>query len=120
MPATLNALKEEFEEPEIVGYSVKYSREEKSLDLKKLPELNQVRQFLYIFKIRIFFSFFFQIADVKVGREEVVKARFVDDFLYWFTTTTTITSTTTSYSATTTFTIDGCTPAGSFSYTACG
>ena len=65
-------------------------------------------------------NFFFQIADVKAGREEVVKARFVDDFLYWFTTTSTITSISTSYSATTTFTIDGCTPAGSFSYTACG
>ena len=63
MPATLNALKEEFEEPEIVGYSVKYSREEKSLDLKKLPELNQVRQFLHIFKITIFFFFFFFFLD---------------------------------------------------------
>ena len=70
MPATLNALKEEFEEPEIVGYSVKYSREEKSLDLKKLPELNQVRQFLYIFKIRNFFSFFFRLLMLKLDEKK--------------------------------------------------
>ena len=70
MPATLNALKEEFEEPEIVGYSVKYSREEKSLDLKKLPELNQVRQFLYIFKIRNFFSFFFRLLMSKLDEKK--------------------------------------------------
>ena len=71
MPATLNALKEEFEEPEIVGYSVKYSREEKSLDLKKLPELNQVRQFLYIFIIRIFFFFsFFRLLMSKLDEKK--------------------------------------------------
>ena len=70
MPATLNALKEEFEEPEIVGYSVKYSKEEKSLDLKKLPELNHVRQFLYIFKIRIFFFFFFRLLMSKLDEKK--------------------------------------------------
>ena len=94
---------EEYEQPKIIGYSVQYpnkTRTEKSFDLSKLQELNQV-------------------ADVQMGREEIVQPRFIDQYLYWFTTTTT--STLTSYTKTTTFTIDGCTPAGNdFVYSACG
>ena len=101
-PALTQIIEEE-EKPEIVGFSVNYSRNEKSeksLDLSKLQELNQV-------------------ADVKMGTEEVIQPRFIDQYLYWFTTTTT--STFTSYTKTTTFTISGCTPAGGdFEYSACG
>ena len=43
IPAAIREI-EEIEEPVIVGYSVEYSRNEKSLDLNKLPELNQVRK----------------------------------------------------------------------------
>ena len=42
IPAAIKEF-EESEEPEIIGYSVEYSRNEKSFDLNKLPELNQVR-----------------------------------------------------------------------------
>ena len=42
IPAAIREI-EEIEEPVIVGYSVEYSRNGKSLDLNKLPELNKVR-----------------------------------------------------------------------------
>ena len=47
---------------------------------------------------------------------EPASGRFLS--FYWYTSTTTSTKTT--YTKTTTFTITACTPAGSFSYSACG
>merc|ERR1712029_1031604 len=85
------------EEPTVIGHSVSTNRRnDKSMNLSKLDELNQI-------------------ANVRTA-EEKVEPRFF--LFYWYTST--ITTTATSYTKTTTFTIAGCTPAGSFSYAVCG
>ena len=75
-------------------------RNDKSLALSKLEELNQL-------------------ANVKTSRNMVESRADPRFFLfYWYTST--ITTTTTSFSTTLTFSLTVCTPAGSFSYSACG
>ena len=105
------------EEPTVVGYSVSSNRRnDKSMNLSKLEELNQVSQDSYLSKNCLkSYNFFLQIANVRTT-EEKVEPRFF--LFYWYTST--ITTTATSFTLTTTFTIVGCTPAGSFSYAVCG
>ena len=105
------------EEPTVVGYSVSSNRRnDKSMNLSKLEELNQVSQDSNLSKNRLKgYNFFLQIANVRTT-EEKVEPRFF--LFYWYTST--ITTTATSFTLTTTFTIVGCTPAGSFSYAVCG
>ena len=105
------------EEPTVIGYTVSTNRRnDKSMNLSKLDELNQVGKdsasshFLNNSKKLIFF----QIANVRTAEEKVEPRYFL---FYWYTTT--ITTTKTTYTKTTTFTLQGCSPA-SFAYSLCG
>merc|ERR1712241_79535 len=76
------------------------TRNDKSLPISKLEELNQI-------------------ANVRASDKNVderVDPRFF--LFYWYTST--ITTTSTPYSTTKTFTLTKCTPAAGFAYAACG
>ena len=75
-------------------------RNGKSLALSKIDELNQL-------------------ANVKTSKD-VIESRADPRFFLFYWYTSTITTTTTSYSSTLTFSLTVCTPAGTFSYSACG
>merc|ERR1711902_237098 len=78
--------------------NVKEARNERSLNLSKLEQLNQL-------------------ANVKTSEStDAIEPRFF--LFYWYTST--VTTTTTSFSTTKTFTLTLCTPAAGFSYSACG
>ena len=75
-------------------------RNDKSLALSKIDELNQL-------------------ANVKTSKN-IVESRADPRFFLFYWYTSTIYTTTTSYSSTLTFSLTVCTPSGTFSYSACG
>ena len=89
------------DEPTVIGYSVSTNRRtDKSMNLSKLDELNQI-------------------ANVKTSKD-IVESRADPRFFLFYWYTSTVTTTSTSYTTTLTFSLTVCTFAGSFSYSACG